>query len=160
MGDNEKGQKLMDIFRRIIGVVLIVIGAVVAAHMILEPLYHVSREASPNSPIWNIIDPFTALAVLLGVIFSYIRKRGVDHEGGASITREFLAANTAPNSKVADHFDTVSSTSATTFTRCWMVVPGPIRETRRDSRPDTEWPEYSPAHGALTMRARKSGLAP
>ena len=74
MGDNEKGQKLMDIFRRIIGVVLIVIGAVVAAHMILEPLYHVSREASPNSPIWNIIDPFTALAVLLGVIFSYIRK--------------------------------------------------------------------------------------
>ena len=94
MGDNEKGQKLMDIFRRIIGVVLIVIGAVVAAHMILEPLYHVSREASPNSPIWNIIDPFTALAVLLGVIFSYIRKRGVDHEGGASITREFLAANT------------------------------------------------------------------
>ena len=31
---------------------------------------------------------------MLGVIFSYIRKRGVDHEGGASITREFLAANT------------------------------------------------------------------
>ena len=93
MGDNEKGQKLMDIFRRIIGVVLIVIGAVVAAHMILEPLYYVSSETSPNSPIWNIIDPFTALAVVLGMIFSYIRKRGVDHDGGTSITREFLAAN-------------------------------------------------------------------
>ena len=58
MGDNQKGQKLMDILRRIIGIVLIVIGAVVAAHMIIEPLYHVSSEASPNSPIWNIIDPF------------------------------------------------------------------------------------------------------
>ena len=36
-----------------------------------------------------------ALAVVLGVIFGYIRKRGVDHEGGgALITREFLSANT------------------------------------------------------------------
>ena len=94
MGDNKKGQQLMDILRRIIGVALIVIGAVVAAHMIIEPLYHASSEASPNSPVWNIIDPFTALAVVLGVIFSYIRKRGVDHEGNAPITREFLAANT------------------------------------------------------------------
>ena len=38
MGDNKKGQKLMDILRRIIGVALIVIGAVVAAHMIIEPV--------------------------------------------------------------------------------------------------------------------------
>ena len=83
----------MDTLRRIIGVVLIVIGAVVAAHAIIEPLYYASSETSPTSPIWNIINPFMALAVVLGVIFSYIRKRGVDHEGGAPVTREFLAAN-------------------------------------------------------------------
>ena len=36
-----------------------------------------------------------ALAVVLGVIFGYIRKRDVDLEGGAAPpTREFLAANT------------------------------------------------------------------
>ncbi len=34
------------------------------------------------------------LAVVLGVIFSYNRKRGVDLEGDAPITREFLTANT------------------------------------------------------------------
>ncbi len=35
------------------------------------------------------------LAVVLGVIFGYIRKRSVDREGGdAPVTREFLAANT------------------------------------------------------------------
>ena len=81
----------MDIFRRIVGVVLIVIGAVVAVHMVVEPLYHASSEASPYSPIWSIINPFMALAVVLGVIFGYIRKRGVDHEGGGTpISREFL----------------------------------------------------------------------
>ena len=36
-----------------------------------------------------------ALSVVLGTIFGYIRKRGVDREGGgAPVTREFLAANT------------------------------------------------------------------
>ena len=85
----------MDIFRRSVGVVLIVIGAVVAVHMVVEPLYHASSEASPYSPIWSIINPFMALAVVLGVIFGYIRKRDVDQEGGgAPISREFLSANT------------------------------------------------------------------
>ena len=85
----------MDIFRRSVGVVLIVIGAVVAVHMVVEPLYHASSKASPYSPIWSIINPFMALAVVLGVIFGYIRKRDVDHEGGgAPISREFLSANT------------------------------------------------------------------
>ena len=80
--------------RQIVGVVLIVVGVVVAVHAVVEPLYYVSTEASPDSLIWSIIDPFMALAVVLGVIFGYIRKRGVDLESGAPITREFLAANT------------------------------------------------------------------
>ena len=80
--------------RQIVGVVLIVVGVVVAVHAVVEPLYYVSTEASPDSLIWSIIDPFMALAVVLGVIFGYIRKRGVDHDGGAPITREYLAANT------------------------------------------------------------------
>ena len=36
-----------------------------------------------------------ALAIVLGIVFGYICKRGVDREGnGAPMTREFLAANT------------------------------------------------------------------
>ena len=95
MGHTEKEEQgLMDMLRRIAGVVLIVVGVVVAVHTVVEPLYYVSTETSPDSPIWSIIDPFQALAVVLGVLFGYIRKRGVDLEGGAPMTREFLAANT------------------------------------------------------------------
>ncbi len=84
----------MDMLRRIVGAGLIVIGVAVAVHTIVEPLYYASTDASPYSPIWNIINPFMALAVVLGVRFGYIRKRAADHEGVAPITREYLAANT------------------------------------------------------------------
>ena len=36
-----------------------------------------------------------ALTIALGVIFSYLRKKGVDSEGASgAVTREFVAANT------------------------------------------------------------------
>ena len=84
----------MDMLRRIVGLVFIVVGVVVAVHTVVEPLYHVSTEASPYSPLWNIINPFMALTIVLGVILSCKRRRGIEHEGGAPVTREFLAANT------------------------------------------------------------------
>ena len=83
----------MEILKRIVGVVLLAIGAVVAGHTIIEPLYHVSSAASPYSPMWRIIDPLQALAIVLGVICGYIRKRSVARDGEAPITRECLAAN-------------------------------------------------------------------
>ena len=85
----------MNVIQRIAGVALIIIGVVVAVHTIVEPLYHISSEASPYSPVWNIIDPFMALAVVLGAIFGCLRRRAADGEGnGAPVTREYLAANT------------------------------------------------------------------
>ena len=83
----------MEILKRIVGVVLLAIGTVVAGHTIIEPLYHVSSAASPYSPMWRIIDPLQALAIVLGVICGYIRKRSVARDGEAPITRECLAAN-------------------------------------------------------------------
>ena len=47
----------MERLTRIVGGVLLAIGAVVAVHTIIEPLYHVSSAASPYSPMWRIIDP-------------------------------------------------------------------------------------------------------
>ena len=80
-----------DILKRISGVVLIVIGIVVAIYTIVEPLLHVSSEEQMYGPLWDILNPLMVLAVVLGAIFSCIRKRGV---GSGAITREYLAANT------------------------------------------------------------------
>ena len=83
----------MERLTRLVGGVLLAIGAVVAVHTIIEPLYHVSSAASPYSPMWRIIDPLEALAVVLGVIGGYLRTRSVAHDGAAPITRECLAAH-------------------------------------------------------------------
>ena len=83
----------MERLTRLVGGVLLAIGAVVAVPPIIEPLYHVSSAASPYSPMWRIMDPLAALAVVLGVIGGYSRTRRVAHDGAAPITREWLAAN-------------------------------------------------------------------
>ena len=86
---------MTDILKRISGIVLIVIAVVVAIYTIVEPLLHVSSEEQMYGPLWDILNPLMVLAVVLGAIFSCIRKRGVGSEGGSgAITREYLAANT------------------------------------------------------------------
>ena len=62
-----------DILKRISGVVLIVIGIVVAIYTIVEPLLHVSSEEQMYGPLWDILNPLMVLAVVLGAIFSCIR---------------------------------------------------------------------------------------
>ena len=52
--------------KRIIGIVLIVIGVTVAVHTIVEPLYHVSSEAHPYSPLWNLLDPLMGAGARAG----------------------------------------------------------------------------------------------
>ncbi len=85
----------MNPLRQIIGAVLLLIGALVAIHTVVEPLYHASTQPSPYSPNWAYINPLMALAIVLGLIFSCMRKQEVDRDGGeAPVTRAFLAANT------------------------------------------------------------------
>lgn len=81
--------------KRIIGVFLTAVAAAVAAHTVLEPLYHVSRDGQPYSPAWNILNPLMAAAIVLGLIFGYRRKQEADGQGPeAGVNREYLAANT------------------------------------------------------------------
>ncbi len=85
----------MTTLRQVTGAVLILIGALVAIHTVVEPLYHASSQTSPYSPNWSYINPLMAIAIALGLIFSCMRKQEVDREGGnAPVTRAFLAANT------------------------------------------------------------------
>ena len=81
----------MEAFKRFIGIVLIVIAAIVAIQTILEPIYHTSTDESPYSSAWDIINPLSAISIILGLIFGYMRMRGV---GENSSVQEFIAANT------------------------------------------------------------------
>ena len=81
--------------KRIVGIVLVVIGVAVAVHTIVEPLYHVSSEAHPYSPLWTILDPLMGLAIVLGLIVGYPRMKRASSAGpDALVTWERLAATT------------------------------------------------------------------
>lgn len=79
--------------KKVLGLALVVMAIVVAVHTVVEPLYHVSEPGQPYSPFWMLLDPPMVLAWAVGTIFAYLRKRAVDHEGGETVTREYLAAN-------------------------------------------------------------------
>lgn len=86
----------MDIIKRIVGVILIIAAIVLAVHMLVEPLYFDSGTTGSgyNESVWALINPLTALATVLGVVFGYVRMRKSVSEDGATVTRELLAANT------------------------------------------------------------------
>ena len=76
---------------RVGGVFLIAIGVLVAVHTVVEPLYHTSETGQPYSQVWEVLNPLMALAILLGLRVSYVRKKA---EVGDAVTRSFLLANT------------------------------------------------------------------
>lgn len=78
--------------KQIVGAILTIVGVAVAIHTVVEPLYHTSSLGQPYSPFWNILNLLMVLSIILGLIFGYIRKKGVPD--GDAITREYLAANT------------------------------------------------------------------
>ena len=80
--------------KKICGVYLFAVAILVAVHTVVEPLYHASGPGQPYSPFWTIVNPLTALAIVLGAVFSYSRKRGAGGGAGEAVTREFLVANT------------------------------------------------------------------
>jgi hypothetical protein len=82
----------METLKRVIGVVLIVIAAIVAIQtVIIEPIFHTSTADSPYSPLWGYINPLTIISIILGLIFGYIR---MSRAGEDASVQEFIAANT------------------------------------------------------------------
>ncbi len=67
---------VMHMPKKLCGVYLIAVAVLVAIHTVAEPLYHASGPGQPYSPFWTIVNPLTALAIVLGVIFNYTRKQG------------------------------------------------------------------------------------
>ncbi len=83
----------MDGIKKVIGVVLIIIAALVAIHTVIEPIYHTTDPSSENpySSAWGYINPLSAISIVLGLIFGYIRMSNTDEN---SSVQEFIAANT------------------------------------------------------------------
>ncbi len=82
----------MDGIKKVIGVILIIIAAIVAIHTVIEPLYYTSTEEDPhNNSVWLYINILSAISIVLGLILSYMRMNQV---GEASSVQEFIAANT------------------------------------------------------------------
>lgn len=86
----------MEILKKIVGIILLVVAVVVAVHTVVEPLYFDSSQSGSgyNEGVWAIINPLSALTVILGLIFGYMRKRDADGADETTVTREFLTANT------------------------------------------------------------------
>ena len=95
MPRNEGEKPAVDMLKRGIGAYLIIAAVAVGGYFMTEPLHWASTEAAPYSPIWDVaLDPLTAAAILLGLVFATIGKRAVDREGGdAAVTWERLSAN-------------------------------------------------------------------
>ena len=80
----------MEALKRVIGVVLILIAAIVAIHTVIEPIYHTSTETQPYSSAWNWINWLSVISIILGLIFGYIRMSRAGESGSGP---EFIAAN-------------------------------------------------------------------
>lgn len=81
----------MELLNRVGGVFLIAMAVLVAVHTVVEPLYHTSETGQPYSPVWEVLNPLMALAILLGLRFAYMRKKAAV---GDAVTRAYLLSNT------------------------------------------------------------------
>lgn len=82
----------MDSLKKIIGVFLILVAAIVAIHTVIEPLYHTSTDEHPyNDSVWLYINILSAISLVLGIIIAFVRKNSINEN---SSVQEYLAANT------------------------------------------------------------------
>lgn len=73
------------------GVALIAISAILAFHTVLEPWYHTSTDERPYSPVWDYINPLSAIAIGIGAWMGIRLKRALPRT--EHITREELSVN-------------------------------------------------------------------
>ena len=75
---------------RVTSVYLIVLAVVVAVNFIITPLYHPGGD-EPYT-VWETLNWFMAVGMVITVIASYIQKRRVDGDGSSDLKR-YLEAN-------------------------------------------------------------------
>ena len=73
------------------GWALILVGLLVAVHMVIEPLYYVTDPKMPVNFVWEAINPALAAAILLGCGAAYVLKRRTERDG--TVSRAWITAN-------------------------------------------------------------------
>ena len=83
----------MEMLKRVLAVVHIVLAIAVGLNWIATPLYH---DGSDNYPVWVFLNYFMAVAVLIALIVNFLSKRALDREeSDGSINRQYFEVNLA-----------------------------------------------------------------
>lgn len=83
----------MGILKRVLAVIHIVLAFAVGLNWIATPLYH---DGSDSYPVWEFLNYFMAVAVLIALIVNFLSKRALDREeSDGSLTRQYFEVNLA-----------------------------------------------------------------
>ena len=83
----------MGILIRVLAVVHIVLAFAVGLNWIATPLYH---DGSDSYPVWEFLNYFMAVAVLIALIVNFLSKRALDREpSDGALTRQYFEVNLA-----------------------------------------------------------------
>ena len=83
----------MGILKRVLAVIHIVLAFAVGLNWIATPLYH---DGSDSYPVWEFLNYFMAVAVLIALIVNFLSKRALDREkSDGSLNRPYFEANLA-----------------------------------------------------------------
>ena len=80
----------MDVLRRVLAAFLVAVAVAVIANLILTPVYH---DGSPEYPVWQIINWFMAVGVLVALVFNFLRWRALGK--GDTGTLEYMRVSVA-----------------------------------------------------------------
>ena len=76
--------------KSILGILLIIVGAILLVNVIIEPLYPAGVD---QRPIWMVVDLLVVVGLIVAAVNNYRRKRAYDSASDGSITREYVEAN-------------------------------------------------------------------
>ena len=85
----------MDVFKRLVGVYMLLVGAAVALHFLVTQFYDPLLEGDALT-VWRILDPLMVIGVAAALIAAFARKRALDGDGREQpVSRDYLSANVA-----------------------------------------------------------------
>ena len=79
----------MDQVRRVVAVALIVLAVAVGLNLMLTPVYH---DGGETYPVWQVMNWFMAVAVVIALLISFHRVRSLNGGPNDPVTREYLGA--------------------------------------------------------------------